>query len=109
MQYTREAKLISETIYDLKLIKDCLNLEEPIEFGRMIFFTIAGSKIVGTTIVNRKDFKDYAPKENEYFLDAVRDSGDWFIDFNLKPTELLKLRWEQEPFSKDWHIDLFML
>ena len=99
----------AEGIYDPRTILKAYNIEkawiEKMEHTvggvtQVLLFIINDYKqILDTHAVNKKDIYTYEPKENEYFLDRIRDTEDVITDYNLEPAQKLVDRWNE---SKQW-------
>ena len=90
-------------IYSPRLILKAYNIEkawiEKMEHTvggvtQVLLFIINDYKqILDTHAVNKKDIYTYEPKENEYFLDRIRDTEDVITDYNLEPAQKLVDNW----------------
>lgn len=99
----------AEGIYDPRTILKAYNIEkawiEKMEHTvggvtQVLLFIINDYKqILDTHAVNKKDIYTYEPKENEYFLDRIRDTEDVITDYNLEPAQKLVDKWNE---SKQW-------
>ena len=59
----------------------------------LVFFKIENETIIDVIYIPRKEFKNYVPEENVYYLDMTRDSGIDIIDYNLEPVSKLYDLW----------------
>lgn len=99
----------AEGIYDPRTILKAYNIEkawiEKMEHTvggvtQVLLFIINDYKqILDTHAVDKKDIYTYEPKENEYFLDRIRDTEDVITDYNLEPAQKLVDRWNE---SRKW-------
>ena len=83
--------------FNLITIRKALDIQEKYPFGEMVFFILDDSKteILSLVETTREKFKEgHKPQKNEYFLNMHRDTGDWKIDYNLEPVEILMRLWQ---------------
>lgn len=64
-----------------------LNVDE--QANKVMLFVIKDGKIKSTKLVKRALIINYKPRNNEYYLDRVRDTGDVITDYNLEPVQKL--------------------
>lgn len=66
-----------------------LGLNEDEQANKVMLFVIKDGKIKSTKLVKRALIINYKPRNNEYYLDRVRDTGDVITDYNLEPVQKL--------------------
>lgn len=66
-----------------------LGLNKDEQANKVMLFVIKDGKIKSTKLVKRALIINYKPRNNEYYLDRVRDTGDVITDYNLEPVQKL--------------------
>lgn len=90
---------MNPTIYRPKIILSAYNIErnwykslglnKDEQANRVMLFIIKEGEIKSTKLVKRALIINYKPRNNEYYLDRVRDTEDIVIDYNLEPVQKL--------------------
>ena len=92
-------RITDKTIYNIRLILTAysmerqwyksLGLDSNGRADKIMLFVIKHDMIKSTKLVNRSEIFKYKSRNNEYYLDRNRDSGDVRIDYNLAPVQKL--------------------